>query len=266
MRSFIYSMIYNFKNTSINYNTIGNGPATVLLHGFLESSKMWDPLIPDLSKNRQIITVDFPGLGESGVISETHSMELMAEVVSEILKHLQVETATFIGHSMGGYVTMAYAEMFPDQIEKLVLLNSTPIADSEERKKTRDRALKIIDRSSRAYISMAIVNWAGETSREKFSEEIEISKNLAYTFPIEGIKAALKGMRDRKDRTEVLKAFPREKYMFLAEDDPIIPVHDSLNIAKECGVKTKVVDGGHLSVIENLPAVREFLLSILSSD
>lgn len=234
----------------------------VLLHGFLESSKMWDPLLSELSENRQVITIDLPGLGESGVIAETHSMEVMAEVVDAILKHLKISSATFIGHSMGGYVTMAYAEMYPDKVEKIVLLNSTSIADSEEKKETRNRALKIIDRSPNAYISMAIVNWAGENSREKFSKEIEISKNLAYTFPVKGIKAALKGMRDRKDRTEVLKAFPREKYMFLAEDDPIILVQDSLKLAKKCGVKTKVVDGGHLSVIENLPSVREFLFSI----
>lgn len=234
----------------------------VLLHGFLESSKMWNPLLSELSNNRQVITIDLPGLGESGVIAETHSMELMAEVVDTVLEHLKISTATFIGHSMGGYVTIAYAEMFPDKVEKMVLLNSTPIADSEERKETRDRALKIIDSSARSYISMAIVNWAGETSREKFSKEIELSKNLAYTFPIEGIKAALMGMRNRKDRTEVIKAFPREKYMFLAEDDPIIPIQDSLKLAKECGVKIKVVQGGHLSIIENLPAVREFLISI----
>lgn len=255
-------MIFNFKNTPIYYNVVGEGRATVLLHGFLESSKMWAPLIPELSKNRQIIMIDLPGLGESGVISETHSMELMAEVVDSILEYLHVSTATFIGHSMGGYVTLACAEMFPDRVEKIVLLNSTAIADSEERKANRDRAIKIIDRSPKAYISMAIVNWAGETTREKFSEELQTSKNIAYTFPVEGIKAGLRGMRDRKDRTEVLKAFPREKYMFLAEGDPIIPIQDNLQLAKECGAKSIIASGGHLSVIENLQAVREFLLSI----
>lgn len=255
-------MIYQFKNIPIHYNISGKGNAIILLHGFLESSKMWEPLILELSKNRTVITIDLPGLGESGVISEAHSMELMTEVVNEIMNHLQIKTAVFIGHSMGGYITMAMADIYPDKVEKLVLLNSTPVADSEERKETRDRALKLIDRNSRAFISMAIANWADKSSREKFSKEIEISKNLAYTFPVEGIKACLKGMRDRKDRTEVLKAFSREKYMFLAKEDPIIPIQDSLNLAKECEVKTKIVAGGHLSTIENLPAVKDFLLSI----
>lgn len=255
-------MIFTFKNTSIKYDSVGKGPATVLLHGFLESSKMWEPLIPELSKNRQIITLDFPGLGESGVISEVHSMELMAEVVNAVLTHLEVPCATFIGHSMGGYVTMAFAEMFSEKVERIVLLNSTPIADSEERKNIRDRAVKLLDKNPKAYVRMAIVNWAGETSREKFSKEIENAYNLALTFPVEGIAAALKGMRERKDRTEVLKSFPREKYMFIAEDDPIIPVNENIALAKECGAKPIVVEGGHLSLIENFSAVREFLLSL----
>src|SRR5690554_3540984 len=256
-------MIFHFNNTPIYYNVVGEGPAMVLLHGFLESSKMWEPLLPELSKNRKVVTIDLPGLGKSGVISEIHTMELMAEVVEEILKHLTIKEATFIGHSMGGYVTLACAEMFPERVGKIVLLNSTSISDSEERIQNRNRALKIIDRNPQAFISMAIVNWAGEATREKFSEEIETYKNIAYTFPVSGIKAALRGMRDRKDRTEVLKAFRKEKYMFLAEDDPIIPVQESLTLAKECNVRTKVAEGGHLSVIENLPAVRKFLLFIL---
>lgn len=255
-------MIFNFKNTPIYYNVVGEGSVTVLLHGFLESSQMWDPLISELSKNRQIITIDLPGMGESGVLSEIHSMELMAETVDALLADLQVFEATFIGHSMGGYVTLACAEMFPNRVKKIVLLNSSPVADSEERKTNRDRAVKIIDRNPRAFISMAIVNWVDETTREQFSEELELSKTIAFTFPVEGIKSALRGMRDRKDRTEVLKRFPREKYMFLSENDPIIPIQENIVLAKNCGAKPIVAAGGHLSLIENLPAVRSFLLSI----
>ncbi len=241
---------------------MGDGPAMILLHGFLESSKMWDPLLPELSKNGKIITIDLPGMGKSGVVSEIHSMELMAEAVEAVLEHLQVSGATFIGHSMGGYVTLACAEMFPNRVGKMVLLNSSPVADSEERKLNRNRAIKIIDKNPRAFISMAIVNWAGEATREKFSKDLEHAKNNAYLFPVEGIKAALRGMRDRKDRTEILEEFPREKYMFLAEDDPIIPVQANIELAEKCGAKPIIASGGHLSVIENLAAVRAFLLSV----
>ncbi len=256
-------MKFHYKNIPIHYETFGKGPAIVLLHGFLESSTMWKPLIPQLSQNNFVIIIDFPGHGKSGVISEIHSMELMAEVVNEILQHLQISSATFIGHSMGGYVALALTEMFPEKIEKLILLNSTPVADSEERKKNRNRALKIIDQNPQAYISMAIGNLFAETSREKFTDEIEALKKEAYSFPVEGIKAAIKGMSDRKDRTEILKHFTKVKYMILAEEDPILPVLELEALAKRCGVSTKIIEGGHMSVIENYDSVAKYLLFIV---
>ena len=256
-------MILDFKSTPISYEAYGNGPAIVLLHGFLESSKMWESLLPLIAKNHTVVTLDFPGLGKSGVIGEIHTMETMAEVVDSILIHFNIESATFIGHSMGGYVTLAIAELYPDKVEKIVLLNSTPVADSDERKKTRDRAIRVMKKNPRAFISMAIGNWAVESSRKKFVVEIESLKEQAYSFPLEGITAALKGMRDRKDRTETLRKFSGPKYMLLAEDDPIIPVQENLQIANEAGVKTRVIAGGHMSMIENKEAVLDFVESIL---
>ncbi|MEH6763546.1 MAG: alpha/beta hydrolase [Aequorivita antarctica] len=252
-------MTFHYKNIPIQYEISGNGPSLVLLHGFLESSTMWNSLIPQFSKNNTIVTIDFPGHGKSGVISEIHSMELMAEVVNELLQHLQISSATFIGHSMGGYVALAYAEMFSEKVEKLILLNSTPIVDSEERKENRNRALKVIDQNPQAYISMAIGNLFAETSRKKFAAEIEMLKKEVYSFPVEGIKAAIKGMRDRKDRTEILKDFNKGKYMILAEEDPILPISDAKQLAEQCGVSVKIIGGGHMSVIENWDSVVKYL-------
>lgn len=253
-------MIYHYQNIPIFYETFGHGPAVVLLHGFLESSTMWKPFIPKLSENNTIIVLDFPGHGRSGVVSDTHSMELMAEVVNDILQHLQITSATFTGHSMGGYVVLAYAEMFPEKVKKLILLNSTPAADSEERKETRNRALKVIDQNPKAYISIAIGNLFAETSRDKFATEIEALKEEAFSLPVEGIKAAIKGMRDRKDRAQVLKNFAREKHMVLAKEDPILSFSETKKLAVECGVSVKIIEGGHMSTIEKSDFIEKFLL------
>jgi pimeloyl-ACP methyl ester carboxylesterase len=252
-------MTFYYKNVTIHYEAFGKGPAIFLLHGFLESSTMWNPLIQEFSKKNTLVTIDFPGHGKSGVIAETLSMELMAEVVNEVMQNLQISTATLMGHSMGGYVALAYAELFPEKVEKLILLNSTPIADSEERKENRNRALKVIDQNPQAYISMAIGNLFAETSREKFASEIEVLKNEAYSFPVEGIKAAIKGMRDRKDRSEVLTDFKKGKYMILAEDDPILPILEAKKIAEQCGCSVKIIEGGHMSMIENRDSVVDYL-------
>lgn len=255
-------MTFQYKKTSIFYETFGKGSAIVLLHGFLESSTMWRPLIPQLSKNNLVITIDFPGHGKSGIVAEIHTMELMAEVVEELLKHLGINTVTLMGHSMGGYVALAYAELFSEKVERLILLNSTPNADSEERKENRNRALKVIDQNPSAYISMAIGNLFAESSREKFTAEIEALKAEAYSFPVEGIKAAIKGMRDRKDRTATLKNFRKKKHSILAEDDPILPFLEAKKLAEYCNASVKIIGGGHMSLIENRDTIKEYLLFI----
>lgn len=256
-------MIYHFKNTPIHFETFGQGHAIVLLHGFLESSVMWKPLISYLSRQHLVITIDLPGHGKSGVISDIHSMELMAEGVNEILKHLEITSATFIGHSMGGYVTIAFAELFPEKIEKVILLNSTPAADSEERKENRNRALKVIEKNPSAFISMAITNLFAESSQQKFSSQIEVLKQEANAFPIEGLKAAVRGMRDRKDRTVVLKNLNKLKFSILSENDPLLLNEENKKLAEGCNAKTITIAGGHHSTYENLNGVLESLSTIL---
>ena len=116
-------MIYHYDNTPIFYEISGNGPAVVLLHGFLESTSMWAPIIEEFKHKRTIISIDLPGHGQSGVISDTHSMEAMATVVLGILQEHDFESVAVIGHSMGGYVALAMAEKHPNLVSKLILLN-----------------------------------------------------------------------------------------------------------------------------------------------
>lgn len=256
-------MIFEFKNKKIYYEISGNGPAVVLLHGFLESSHIWKKLLPFLEKSHTVLQIDFPGLGKSETVGEIHSMELMAEIVRNLMDSLQIETAAFIGHSMGGYITLAFIEAYPDRAEKIILLNSTFKADNEERKSIRDRSIRLMEQNPRAYVSMAIGNWAVESSRERFKEEIDELKTRAFNFPVDGVIAAIKGMKIRKDRSEVLEDFPKEKYLLLAEADPIIPAEETKTAAENLGVKVKIIAGGHMSLIENFEGVMEFLKGII---
>lgn len=252
-------MIFRYRNKSIHYQIFGQGPALVFLHGFLESSTMWESVIPLFSKRNTVITLDFPGLGKSEVLDEIHTMELLAKVINGLLQHLNIEKATIIGHSMGGYCTLAFAELFEEKVTKIILLNSTSKADSEERISIRNRSLVLMKKNPRVYISMAIGNWAVETSRETFKDEIKFLKEQAYTFPTNGIIAAIKGMRDRKDRTEVLRNFPKPKFLLLAENDPIIPCEETRRTAENAGVIVRTISGGHMSMIENYEETIEFL-------
>lgn len=169
----------HFKNTTISYTDQGKGTAIVLLHGFLENKKMWDAFIPEWSKKFRIITIDLLGHGETGCMGYVHSMENNADVVHEVLAELRLRKAILVGHSMGGYVALAFAELYPDMMKGLVLLNSTSRADSDERKTNRDRAIKAVKQSFQNFISLSISNLFSEENRERLSESIENVKRGA---------------------------------------------------------------------------------------
>jgi len=244
-------MIFHYNKTPIFYTQEGQGPALVLLHGFLGSSRMWIPFIPALSKKRTVVTIDLPGHGQSGCLGETHSMELMAEVVNALLETLKIDQASFVGHSMGGYISLAFAEKYEAKMSAIILLNSTPDKDSKEKIRKRERLLKIIPKSIDAFLSMAIVNLFSPETKDQFVTEIGRLKKEALTFPVMGITAAMSGMKDRKDRTAVLKKFPRYKLIISAKDDSLIPLALAKEMASACGVPIKIVDGGHMSHLES---------------
>jgi pimeloyl-ACP methyl ester carboxylesterase len=116
----------------------------VLLHGYLESLNVWDELTDLIKRDVRVITLDLPGHGVSEVVGEVHSMEFLADVVADVMRGQEVERATIVGHSMGGYVAMAMLERHPEMVEGIVMLHSTPYADSDEKKANREREIKLI--------------------------------------------------------------------------------------------------------------------------
>ena len=247
------------KGSDIYYETSGDGLPLVFLHGFLESATMWNEIIPSFLKSHTIITIDLPGHGRSECASDVHTMEFFAEAVHYVLHHLKFTEATFVGHSMGGYVALAYAELFPDEVSKLILLNSTPAEDSIERKDNRTRALKVIENNPTVFIKLSVTNLFSTETQEKYIADIIQLQEAALRFPISGVSAAIKGMKDRKDRSAVLKNFNKEKYMIAGEADPIIPITTSEILAKYCQTKLIVVDGGHMSHIEEMTKIVKIL-------
>ena len=103
----------------------------VLLHGYLESMLVWDEFIPLIYKSLRVVTIDIPGHGISQVKGEIHTMDYLSDVVADALKVLAIDKAYIVGHSMGGYVALAVCERHPEVVEGVVLLHSTPNADSE---------------------------------------------------------------------------------------------------------------------------------------
>ncbi len=252
-------MIQMYKNTPLFYSSKGKGNPIVLLHGFLESSSIWDPFIEKLSEKRQVITIDLPGHGKSGNFAEIHSMELMADAVFTIIQELNIKEVTLVGHSMGGYVGLAFCKKFPILLKGIVLLNSTPESDNEERRINRDRAIKIVRKNKDSYISMAIANLLSAKNRELFPEQLEKLKKEALSLSEEGIIAALKGMKIRTDETSTLTLYNGSKYMVAGDKDPVLNFSDTELVANRTNCVFLPLSGGHLSFIENKSEIEKFM-------
>ncbi|MFY0713402.1 alpha/beta hydrolase [Seonamhaeicola sp. NFXS20] len=252
-------MILEYKGTNIFYTDTGKGTAVVLLHGFLESSKIWDSFIPTLSKKNRVICIDLLGHGKTGCLGYIHSMELMAETVDAVLKHLRIRKSIFIGHSMGGYVALAFAEKNPDNVKGLCLMNSTASADTPEKRKNRDRGIQAVKQNHKTFIRIAISNLFTPKNQTIFKNEIEDLVDNCLQTPLQGIIAALEGMKIRDDREVLLHFSPYKKMMIIGKNDPALDYNQLISQTKNTEVKIVEFEGGHMSFIEN----KEELLSSL---
>lgn len=254
-----------FKNTSVSYTDQGKGTAVVLLHGFLENKKMWNEFVPEWSKKFRVITIDLLGHGETDCMGYVHTMENNADVVHEVLSELRLRKAIFVGHSMGGYVALAFAELYPEMLKGMVLLNSTSRADSVERKTNRDRAIKAVKQSFQNFISLSISNLFSEENRDQLTDAIEHVKQEALKTPLQGIVASLEGMKIRNDREVLLHVTSFPKLLVLGEKDPVLNYDETKSQVDGTSVQLLSFPDGHMSHIENKDDVKESLLVFFKS-
>ncbi|WP_338732541.1 alpha/beta fold hydrolase [Mangrovimonas cancribranchiae] len=244
-------MITQHKNISIHYNHIGTGEAVVLLHGFLENLTMWDNLANTLKNKYHVITIDLLGHGKTDCLGYIHTMEDMADAVNTVLNELNIQNAHFIGHSMGGYVTLALLEKFPKKALSVCLLNSTSEADSKDKQANRDRAIKAVKQNHKAFISMAISNLFAISNRERLSSEIENVKQEALKTPLQGIVAALEGMKIRPNRTSFFKTSKCKKMIIIGLKDTVLNAEKIKTLFKPTDISLHEFPDGHMSHIEN---------------
>ena len=254
------STVY-YKNTQISYSLNGKGTPLVLLHGFLENSTMWDFYVDDFSKNYQVVTVDLLGHGQTENMSYMHTMEDMADAVHAVLYHLNISEAIFAGHSMGGYVSLAFAELYSDMVKGIVLLNSTSKEDSQERKLNRMRAIKAVKQNASVFVGMSIANLFSEENREKLTDEIEAVKQEALKTPLQGIISALEGMKARKDREFILHQATFPVLLILGKKDPVLNYEDNISQIEGTAVELITLPDGHMSHIENRDVLGSILLN-----
>lgn len=244
-------MIFQYKGIPVFFTDKGKGIPVILLHGFLENSTMWETFIPELAKNNRVICIDLLGHGKTGCLGYIHPMELMAEAVKAVLKHLKIKRSIIIGHSMGGYVALAFAEAYKEDVLGLCLMNSTPNKDNTERKKNRDRAIKAVKQNYKAFVRIAIVNLFRPKNRKIFTEKIKLVKQEALKTPVQGIIAALEGMKVRPDREAFFKTSDFKKLMIISKKDPVLDYQTLKKKTKNSDINVVELPDGHMSHIEN---------------
>lgn len=239
------------KNTKVYFSEAGKGKAVVLLHGFLENSTMWNSISLELSKKYRVICIDLLGHGKSETHGYIHSMEDQAKMVKSVLNHLKLRKYILIGHSMGGYVGLAFSKIFPENIKGLCLMNSTAMADSAEKKINRDRAINAVKQNHKTFVRIAIPMLFSEKNRVLFPTEIKEVTNEALKISPQGIIAALEGMKIREDNTSLLKEAKFPIQLIIGKQDPALDYNSLIAQSKNTKVKIVEFPDGHMSHIEN---------------
>jgi len=242
----------SYKKANIHFTESGKGSTIVLLHGFLETSSMWNVFLPELSKKHRVICIDLPGHGNSDCFGYSHTMEEMAGCVEAVLKQLRIRKIKLIGHSMGGYVALAFADLYPDYIKGICLFFSTSKGDNAQKKKDRTRAINVVKENHKSFIRIAFPRLFRSKYRLTKKIEIKTAKEEALKTNKQGIIAALEGMKKRPSREILLKFPPYPIYIVSGLKDPIIPISSiekQMNRSKNIsGVILK--EPGHMGHIE----------------
>ncbi len=240
----------------------------VLLHGYLENMLVWEEFIPLIYKDVRVVVLDIPGHGISEVKGEVHTMDYLADVVAGALDALQIEKAYIVGHSMGGYVALSVCERHPNRVAGVVLLHSTPNADSEEKRKNREREISLVKSGKKELLAKSAPE-AGFAvdNRRRCQPYIEDLVEMVHLTEDEGIVALLGGMIARKDQNEMLRNMPAPQLFILGRKDGyIVPeVAEAMVAAHPQAAVAWMENSGHMSFIEESEACASALLDFVLS-
>ncbi|MEN8228020.1 MAG: alpha/beta hydrolase [Bacteroidota bacterium] len=256
----------NYKDVEVVYSDVGEGPCILFLHGYLESGGVWEGFAELFRDRFRVLIMDLPGHGKSGTWGSIHSMEELAESLYALLEAEKIGKIFLVGHSMGGYVTMAFAEKYPESLMGYSLFHSTCFADSEEKKVNRDREISLVQcRKKRQIINVNIPKGFADDNVERLKSEVDRVRNLALGNPDNGIVAILNGMRQRPDRTHVLKDPQIPVLLIGGMKDNYIPkeVFEMLvDLAPHARV-LRLKESGHMGFIEEPEAAARAILTMV---
>jgi 3-oxoadipate enol-lactonase len=237
----------NVNDIEFAYTRHGAGTPLVLLHGYPLDGSIWSEVVPLLTDRFELIIPDLRGFGESTIVDPSSMMDTYASDVARLVDHLGFEKAAVAGHSMGGYVALAYAKNHPDRISGLGLISSQTLADTPERKQGRyDTANQVAAKG----IGVVV-----EAMTSKFTPDERVravAQSVMEQQRPNGIIGALKAMAEREDLSALLADFKYPVVLVHGDADALIPIERAREVKNAIPqahlVELKGV--GHLPMLE----------------
>jgi pimeloyl-ACP methyl ester carboxylesterase len=258
-----------YHHQSVLYRVAGTGHPVMLLHGFGEDGDIWDNQLSGLQHDFRVYIPDLPGTGLSAHALEAEkewTMEKFARVIREIAIHEHLNTFTLLGHSMGGYITLAFAEAYPDLLNSFGLIHSTAFADNEEKIAAREKGIEFINKHGAVkFLEQLIPNLYGDHFKSVHPEEITAHVESSKGFSEASLNSYYKAMMMRPDRRHILSNSQKPVLFIIGAEDKTVNLSDSLaqsHLAEESHVYL-LEKSAHMGMREEThkttSAIKEFL-------
>lgn len=230
----------------------GLNAALVMLHGYCGSSAYWEEVAKELSSSIRVIAPDARGHGGSSAPEdETYTMELYADDLAGLLDSVGIEQAILLGHSLGGYITLAFAERYPDKLAAFGLVHSTPLPDGEAARENRDKAIAVLEeRGMDDFVDGLIPKLFAAGRKEDTQTEIARCKMIGYGTSLRGAIATARGMKARRNRSEIITRSKLPVLLVAGVQDGVIPKASVFSAVNESTRKVEFEEAGHMSMME----------------
>ncbi len=253
------------------YESLGEGLPIMLVHGFGEDGYVWNEVATSLSVNYQIIIPHLRGSYLSPIqnlmLVDNITMESMAEDLHKILEVEKINEVVMLGHSMGGYITLAFAEKYANKLRAIGLIHSTSYADSDTKKEARLKSIEFLkNHSTQSFLDVATPNLFGESFKTNHPEKINELMQRASQITEATMMAYLRAMRKRKDRTDILRNTTKPVFFCIGMQDNAVNPDDAIQQSKlpENAEVLILEEAGHQGMMEAPEKLTEAIRRILN--
>lgn len=261
---------FHYKNTVIFYQKEGKGVTVVLIHGFGEDASIWNEQVAVLKEHCCLLIPDLPGSGlstfDNANVENSDSITYYAEIVHTLLQFENVESSIMLGHSMGGYITLAFAEKYPGKLKGFGLIHSTAFADSEDKKQNRLKSIEMMgEYGAYPFLKNTIPNLFAAKFKVAHPEKVAALIEKGSSFSVNPLQHYYKAMMNRPDRTEVLKNSEVPVLFVIGTEDVAAPLQDVLkqtHLPKISFIHI-MEDTGHMGMWENAEKTNKTILEFI---